>query len=90
MGKLWLGEPSLHSEPIEINRNIMGLKMKHQLSFGNFVMVVLGCYFAFVIINANIKLQSGKIGTIFGKVKEKTLQGKHCCTNGETWTNVYN
>ena len=49
--------------------------MTQQLSFGKFVMVVLSCYFAFVIINANIKLQSGKIGTIFGKVKEQTLQG---------------
>ena len=49
--------------------------MKYQLSFGKFVMVVLGCYFAFEIINAYVKLQSGEIGTIFRKVKQKTLQG---------------
>ena len=49
--------------------------MKHQkLSFDKFVMVVLGCYFAFVIINANLKLRSNNIGTIFRKVKEKTVQ----------------
>ena len=51
------------------------LNMKYQLSFGKFVMVVLGCYFAFEIINAFVKLQSGEIGTIFRKVKQKTLQG---------------
>ena len=50
--------------------------MKSQLSFVKCVMVFLGCYFAYVIINANIKLQSGKIGTIFSKVKEKTVQGR--------------
>ena len=56
--------------------NKMGLNMKHQVSMGKFVMVVLGCYFAFEIINAGKRLQSGKIGTLFGKVKQKTLQGK--------------
>ena len=49
--------------------------MKHQISFDKFVMVVFGCYFALVIFSAFSKLQSDQIGTIFRKVKEKTLQG---------------
>ena len=63
--------------------------MTHQLSFGKFVLGVLSCYFAFVIINANIKLQSGKIGTIFGKVKEQTLQGDCCYTSTIQLTMIY-
>ena len=59
--------------------------MGYQLSFGKFVMVVLGCYFAFEIITAYVKLQSGEIGTIFRKVKQKTLQGlESCYTNYES------
>ena len=55
-----------------------GLKMTHrQMSFGKFVMVVLGCYFVYVIIRANLRLQSGQIGTIFRTVSEKTVQGSN-------------
>ena len=50
-------------------------KMRHDISFGKFVMVVLGCYFTFVIYNANDKLQIGKIGTIFTTMIEETVQG---------------
>ena len=57
--------------------NKMGLNMKHQVSFGKFVMIVLGCYFAFEIFIANKRLQSSKIGTLFGKVKEQTVQGHY-------------
>ena len=46
-----------------------------QMSFGKFVMVVLGCYFVYVIIMANLEWQSNQIGTIFRTVSEKTVQG---------------
>ena len=52
-----------------------GLNMKQQMSFGKFVMVVLGCYFVYVIIMANLEWQSNQIGTIFRTVSEKTVQG---------------
>ena len=48
--------------------------MKYQISLGKCVMLVLGCYLAFVIFRANNKLQLDKIGTIFSTVSEKTVQ----------------
>ena len=53
--------------------------MKPQISLGKFVMIVFGGYFAFQILRAFSKLQSDQIGTIFRRVKEKTLQGNQCC-----------
>ena len=44
------------------------------VSFGRFVMLILCCYFAFVIFKANNKLQSEQIGTIFRTVSKKTVQ----------------
>ena len=48
--------------------------MKYQISLGKCVILVLGCYLAFVIFRANNKLQLDKIGTIFSTVSEKTVQ----------------
>ena len=56
-------------------KTMAGLNMKQQMSFGKFVMVVLGCYFVYVIIMANLEWQSNQIGTIFRTVSEKTVQG---------------
>ena len=60
--------------------------MKYQISFGKFVMVVLGCYLAFVIFKANSKLRSKKIGTIFSTVGQKTVKypAFTVCTARET------
>ena len=54
-------------------------KMKYPISFGKFVMVVLGCYLALEIYQANNKLVRGKIGTIFTTVSQKTVQGLQLC-----------
>ena len=56
-------------------KTMVGLNMKQQMSFAKFVMVVLGCYFVYVIIMANLEWQSNQIGTIFRTVSEKTVQG---------------
>ena len=45
------------------------------VSFTKFVTIALFCYFGFVIYNANDKLQSRAIGTIFKTVSgAKTVQ----------------
>ena len=46
----------------------------HNISFGKFVMVILSCYFGFVIFKASDKLQSKQIGTIFRTVSKETVQ----------------
>ena len=50
--------------------------MSKKLSFGKLVMVVLFRYFAFVIYNANTKLQSGNVGTIFRTKSEQKRQAR--------------
>ena len=44
------------------------------VSPAKFVIVVLVCYFAFVLYKANNKLRSGQVGTIFMKKSEKTVK----------------
>ena len=58
--------------------------MKYQISLGKCVMLVLGCYLAFVIFRANNKLQLDKIGTIFSTVSEKTVQAGSLSGDGQT------
>ena len=43
----------------------------------NFVMVVLVCYFTFVLYRANNKLRSGQVGTIFMKKSEETVKASY-------------
>ena len=44
------------------------------MSFGKFITVFLGCYFAFVIYKASDKLHSDQIGITYGKVSSNTVQ----------------
>ena len=44
------------------------------MSLGKFITVFLGCYFAFVIYKASDKLQSDKIGTIYGIASTETVK----------------
>ena len=46
----------------------------YKMSLGKFITVFLGCYFAFVIYKASDKLQSDKIGTVYGIVSTKTVK----------------
>ena len=57
---------------ISLNKKV---NMSRHLSFSKFVMVILVSCFAYVILLANSKLRTKKIGTIFQTVGEKTVQG---------------
>ena len=60
-----------------LTKNMERLNIKQHMSFGKCVMVALGCYFVYVIIRANLRLQSDQIGTIFRTVSKKTVQGSY-------------
>ena len=66
-----------------------GLKIMNQISVGNLVKVVLGSYLVYVIIMANLKLQSDQIGTIFRIVSKKTVQASKIFSFASYLTNFY-
>ena len=66
-----------------------GLKIMSQISVGNLVKVVLGSYLVYVIIMANLKLQSDQIGTIFRIVSKKTVQASKIFIFASYLTNFY-
>ena len=66
-----------------------GLEIMNQISVRNLVKVVLGSYLVYVIIMANLKLQSDQIGTIFRIVSKKTVQASKIVIFASYLTNFY-